>query len=78
MEEGTSVEAALGEMRPPIHFRRKPMIETALRSWTSERLLSLMAQLANAVLETRRQPALAEALAHRALMSIATGARRRA
>jgi DNA polymerase-3 subunit delta len=78
MEEGTSVEAALGEMRPPIHFRRKPMIETALRSWTPERLLSLMAQLANAVLETRRQPALAEALAHRALMSIATGARRRA
>jgi DNA polymerase-3 subunit delta len=78
MEEGTSVEAALGEMRPPVHFRRKPMIETALRSWTPERLLPLMAQLANAVLETRRQPALAEALAHRALMSIATGARRRA
>ncbi len=75
---GTPLESALWQMRPPPHFSRKPLIETALRLWPPERLLGLMNQLANAVLETRKQAALAETLAHRALMSIATGARRRA
>jgi hypothetical protein len=36
-----------------------------------------MAQLAEAALETRRQPALADAIAQRALMSIAGAARRK-
>ncbi len=77
VEEGASIDTALSDMRPPVHFRRRPLIETALRAWTPERLLVLMGQLAAAVLETRKQPALAEAIADRALISIASGARRR-
>jgi DNA polymerase-3 subunit delta len=77
VSEGTSLDQALWQMRPPPHFSRKPLIETALRLWPQERLLTLMGQLANAVLETRKHAALAETLAHRALMGIATGARKK-
>jgi DNA polymerase-3 subunit delta len=75
--DGTSLDQALWQMRPPPHFSRRPLIETALRLWPAERLLVLMGQLANAVLETRKHAPLAETLAHRALMSIASGARRK-
>ena len=78
VEEGGSVGEALERARPPVHFRRQAIIETALRTWTSERLPRVMAQLSDAVFETRKQPALAEAIAHRALTAIAVNARQRA
>jgi DNA polymerase-3 subunit delta len=77
MDEGSSIDQALYEFRPPVHFSRKTVVEAALRAWTSERLLGLMQQLAAAVLETRRQAPLAETIAQRALMSIAMSARRK-
>ena len=40
--------------QPPIHFRRKPLVETALKAWTSERLAKAMAMLAEASLDARR------------------------
>lgn len=77
LAEGAQLESALYQMRPPPHFSRKAAIETALKLWPPERLVALMGQLANAVLETRKQSALAQAIAHRALMSVATAARRK-
>ena len=77
MDDGGSMDSILYSMRPPPHFSRKTLVENALRSWSQERLLSLMGQLANAVLDSRKQAGLAETLAHRALMSIGSGARRR-
>jgi DNA polymerase-3 subunit delta len=77
VDEGSSVSEAVERARPPVHFRRKAVIETALRTWTSERLQRVMAQLADAVFETRKQPALAEAIAHRALTAIAVNARQK-
>jgi DNA polymerase-3 subunit delta len=62
---------------PPIFFRRKPSVEAALRRWSASRLLRVMDQLANAALDLRRQPALAGAIAQRALLAIAAGARSR-
>jgi DNA polymerase-3 subunit delta len=64
-------------VQPPIHFRRKPLIETALKNWTSARLTRAMTALAEASLEARRQPALATAIAQRAMLQVATAARRR-
>ncbi len=71
------VPDALERMDPTLHFRRKPLVEAALRGWTSERLARAMAQLAEAELETRRHADLAEAAVQRALLAIATSARRK-
>jgi DNA polymerase-3 subunit delta len=74
---GIPVADAVEQVQPPIHFRRKPLIESALKSWTSARLARAMAVLAEASLETRRTPALAAAIAQRAMLQIATAARRK-
>jgi DNA polymerase-3 subunit delta len=74
---GISATDAVEQVQPPIHFRRKPLIETALKNWTSARLTRAMTALAEASLEARRQPALATAIAQRAMLQVATAARRR-
>jgi DNA polymerase III subunit delta len=77
IENGVSVTDAVEQVQPPIHFRRKTLVESALKSWTSARLGRAMAALAEASLETRRTPALAPAIAQRAMLSVATAARRK-
>jgi DNA polymerase-3 subunit delta len=76
-DSGQGLGAAIDGARPPIHFSRKTMIEAALKSWSGDKLLQAMQQLARAVLDSRRQPALADAIAHRALMTLAQTARQR-
>ena len=72
MRCGSTSRAA--RRRPPwsrgqhaIHFRRKPLVEAALKSWTSERLVKAMTMLGEASLEARLQSELSEAIARRAL-----------
>jgi DNA polymerase III subunit delta len=77
IEAGSSVGEASARMTPPVHFRRKAAVETALSNWTAARLERTMAQLAEAVLDTRRRPILAEPICERALLSIAVAARRK-
>jgi len=77
MEAGQSANSVIEGARPPIHFRRKPMIDAALRAWTASKLLETMSSLGDTLLETRRQPQLAQTLAQRALLSMAMTARRR-
>lgn len=77
VDEGRSVGAVVEGAQPPIHFRRKSLFEAALKAWTGERLVRVMGQLAEAALEVRRQPNLADAIAQRAVLSIASAARRR-
>jgi DNA polymerase-3 subunit delta len=77
VEEGKSVTQVVESAQPAIHFRRKPSFEAALKAWTAERLLRVMGQLAEAALEVRRQPNLADAIAQRAVLSVASAARRR-
>jgi DNA polymerase-3 subunit delta len=74
IEEGArfSIDTAL----PPGQFRRRGAIEAALKSWNASRLAAAMADLAAAVLESRRNAALAEVIAERALLAIAVKARR--
>jgi DNA polymerase-3 subunit delta len=77
VESGSSVTATVEQVQPPIHFRRKPLIEKALKVWTAERLAKAMAMLGQTSLETRLHASLAEAIAQRALMMIARSAARR-
>ncbi|MEA2875925.1 MAG: polymerase subunit delta [Hyphomicrobiales bacterium] len=76
VENGTSASAVV-ESQPGIHFRRKPLIEAALKAWTSERLAKAMSMLAEASLDARKQSDLGETIAHRALSLIARSAARR-
>ncbi len=69
---------SIDSVQPPLHFRRKDAVGAALRQWNAARLTVLMAELADAVLASRRTSALADTIAERALLSIAMKARRSA
>jgi len=77
IEDGASASHIVERMQPFVHFSRRATVETVLRTWNSERLERAMGQLADALLETRRQPGLADAIAQRTLLSLAVNARRR-
>jgi DNA polymerase III subunit delta len=77
MEGGAPLEMAVEGFRPPLHFKRKPAVEAALRAWSSARLQYVMEQLAAAALESRRRPALGDAVVERALLAVAQAARRK-
>jgi DNA polymerase-3 subunit delta len=76
IEEGASF--SLDAVQPPLHFRRKTLVDAALRLWSAARLLGTMAELAGATLESRRNSGLADTIAERALLAIAANARRNA
>jgi DNA polymerase III subunit delta len=76
IEEGASF--SLDAVQPPLHFRRKDLIGVALKAWSAARLATAMAELADAVLDSRRKPALADTIAERALLAIAANGRRSA
>jgi DNA polymerase III subunit delta len=77
MDDGGDIETAMARGAPPVHFSRRTRVEAALRVWSPGRLIRAMETLAEASLETRRQPALADAIAQRALLSLAANARRK-
>ena len=76
IEEGKAF--SLDAVSPPLPFRRRPLVEAALKTWSAARLANAMADLANAVLQSRRNPALADTIAERALLAIAASGRRSA
>ena len=71
---GFSIDTAL----PPAQFRRKRLVEAALKLWNAARLAAAMADLADAVLQSRRTNKLDDTIADRALLAIAVNARRSA
>jgi DNA polymerase-3 subunit delta len=77
VDDGASVSEATGVIQPFVHFSRKAAVEAALRSWTSARLERAMAQLAEALLESRKQAGLADVIAQRTLLSLAVNVRRK-
>jgi DNA polymerase-3 subunit delta len=77
VDQGTSITEAVEGIQPFVRFNRKPVVETALRIWTSARLQHAMARLAEAALEARRQSAMAEPIARRTLLALAVDARRK-
>lgn len=77
VDEGRSEGDAAESGFPRLHFSRKALVETALRQSSSDRLIKIIAQLADAAFDMRKQPDLAVTIAQRALMSIAVNARRR-
>jgi DNA polymerase III subunit delta len=77
IESGETIELAMKRFVPPVHFTREKNVGSALRGWSSVRLLRAMAQLAEASLDMRRNAALAEVIGQRTLLSIAVSLRRK-
>lgn len=61
-----------------IHFRRKPLMEQALRRWPSHMIARESARIQAAILQTRQRPALEDSIAFHLLMSIALQSARQA
>jgi DNA polymerase-3 subunit delta len=76
LDAGEDNYAAMRSFVPPVNFRREPQVKTALNAWSASRLQRIMEQLAETTLSTRRTAALADSLVHRAMLSVATSARR--
>jgi DNA polymerase-3 subunit delta len=54
-----------------LHFRRKPAIEKAAGGWRSDAVSGVLSHLSNAVLESRRRPALQDSVSRQALYAVA-------
>jgi len=65
---GRQPAQAISEKGRGIHFKRKPVVERALRHWRLEAINREMRRLSEAVLETRRRPQLEASIARQALL----------
>jgi DNA polymerase-3 subunit delta len=65
---GRQPAQAMTERGRGIHFKRKPVVEKALRHWRLPAINREMRRLADAVLETRRRPQLEASIARQALL----------
>lgn len=77
MDEGATIMEAMASGFPRLHFSRTALVEAALKQWSSEKLLRLIGQLADAAFDARRQSILATAIVQRALLAISSAARGR-
>ena len=76
LDGGTPMDSVMRSAR--IFFKRQAAFQKQMRIWTLDALDSAIAQLADAVMTTRRQAAMGESAASRALLRIALAARARA
>ncbi|MGI6855628.1 DNA polymerase III subunit delta [Mesorhizobium sp. 1B3] len=75
--KGQSAAAAVAGARPPVFFSRRRTVENALQRWSASGAARVLERLQNAVLQTRRRPELAEAIARHTLLAIALDSGRR-
>ena len=45
METGQTSTAAISSLKPPIHFKIKPVVTAQLSKWTSDQLTEMIARL---------------------------------
>jgi DNA polymerase-3 subunit delta len=76
LENGTPQNQALSSFKPPLHFRRKPLVEEQMRLWSSRKAARALSILNDAERDCRGAAArLSHAQAGQALLRIARAAR---
>lgn len=75
VDRGAQAEQVLKQVRPPVFFKRQKVILPQLRIWSLADLVQAGGTLGAAVLAARGNAVLAEAIAGRALLSLARKAR---
>ncbi len=73
---GRTAAAAVASARPPVFFARRGLVETALQRWSPNGLAGALERLQAALLQSRRQPGLGEAIARQTMLAIAVEAAR--
>ncbi|MCZ2203558.1 DNA polymerase III subunit delta [Bartonella sp. A05] len=74
--EGKTAVTVISQARPPIFFQRKQTVEKALKYWGLEKIFYAMEKIQRAVLDSRKNPLLGEAIIRQALLGLAVTARR--
>ena len=75
--QGVRVEQAVARARPPIFFRRRPLVERQLRIWDLAALARADESIWQAMRQARQLPEVQDQLAERCLMALAMQAVRR-
>lgn len=71
VDKGSSLEDALRQMRPPLHFKQKDAFAAQCRVWTTPRLTEALARISGVAKSARLAGGLDEALSERLLMGLA-------
>lgn len=77
LDRGGSASSIVAAARPPVFFTRRRVVEQALERWDLASLERWLERIYDAILQTRRTPAVAFGIAHRTLLSMAVDARSR-
>lgn len=64
-----SAADALNQHARSLHFRRRPIVENALRSWTAAAISTELNRLQSAILQTRQRAALEDTIAMQTLLA---------
>lgn len=74
-DAGRSIDQALRQLRPPLHFKQRDAFLAQCRAWTADRLNRALARIAGAAKVARLNPALEVALAENLLLDLVRLAR---
>jgi DNA polymerase-3 subunit delta len=75
VDRGGSLEDALRQMRPPLHFKQKDAFAAQCRMWTTARLTDALSRISGVAKAARLAGSLDEAMSERLVMSLAMMAR---
>lgn len=78
LDRGGSLDDALRQLRPPLHFKQRDAVTAQSRRWTMPLLDRALAASADALKSARLTSALEDAIAERLLLSVASQVARRA
>ncbi|MCC7251477.1 DNA polymerase III subunit delta [Hyphomicrobium sp.] len=71
VDRGTSLDEALRQMRPPLHFKQKDAFAAQCRMWTTPRLTEALKRISGTARAARLTSTLEEPLSERLLMGLA-------
>ncbi len=71
VDKGGSLEDALRQMRPPLHFKQKDAFAAQCRIWTTPRLTDALSRISGVAKAARLAGTLDEAMSERLVMSLA-------
>lgn len=74
IEAGQSLDNAIRQIRPPVHFKVRPQLEAQCRLWTTAKLTDAFAHIAETAKSARLHTALETSLAERLLLDLARAA----
>lgn len=77
IDQGASPDSAMGRVRPMIFFKRRPLVEAALRVWSGHRLRACIAQLDSELAQLRLKQRLKPIMLERQILRVASEAVRR-